>query len=74
VIRWYKRWCARRELLFAARSVAVSYTPELEGSHPYDPDELFYLQACAVKLYELEGNAGEVFPTAKPPARPLSKS
>ena len=59
MIRWYQRWCARRELLFAARCVAVSYTPELQA-HPYDPDELHYLQKTAVKLYALEGKAGQV--------------
>lgn len=60
MIKIYRRWAARRELLFAARCVAVSYTPELKTTTPYDPDELFYLQSCAAKLYGLEGKAGQV--------------
>lgn len=60
MIKLWKRWAARRELLFAAQCVAVSYTPELQAN-PYDPDDLHYLQTCAVRLAELEGKAGTVF-------------
>lgn len=56
---WLKRRRARAQVLLAARSVAVSYTPELDR-HQYDPDDLEFLRESVAELYRLEGEEGAV--------------
>lgn len=57
-VKWWRRLRARRLVLSCARSVAVSYTPEL--ALKVDPDDLHHLINAVRALYEAEGEPGAV--------------
>ena len=58
--KWAARRRAKKDVLLAARCVAVGYVPELATTTPYDPDDLEHLRVAVTRLYDLEGQSGAV--------------